>query len=119
IDTVGLDIARDAGRQLSGDANAPACLETHLANNELGRKSGQGFYQWKNNKPVKQSAGAIPAGLAQRLITPLIDKTQEQLDRNIVADQDLADAGVIFGTGFAPFTGGPLHYKARNAGLPA
>lgn len=119
IDTVGLDIARDAGSQLSGDANTPACLETHLANNELGRKSGQGFYQWKNNKPVKQSAGAIPVGLAQRLITPLINKTQEQLDRNIVADQDLADAGVIFGTGFAPFTGGPLHYKACNAGLPA
>lgn len=117
IDTVGLDIARDAGRQLSGSASTPACLDAHLARNELGRKSGQGFYQWKNNKPVKQSASAIPAGLAQRLITPLIDKTQEQLDHNIVADQDLADAGVIFGTGFAPFTGGPLHYRMHNAGL--
>lgn len=111
IDTVGLDIARDAGRQLSGDVGVPACLEAHLAHNELGRKSGQGFYQWKDSKPVKQHAGGIPAGLAQRLITPLIDKAQEQLDRNVVADQDLIDAGVIFGTGFAPFTGGPLHYK--------
>ncbi|NYT63876.1 enoyl-CoA hydratase/isomerase family protein [Alcaligenaceae bacterium] len=113
IDTVGLDIARDAGRQLSDTAGTPACLEAHLARNELGRKSGQGFYQWKNNKPIKPSAGVIPAGLAQRLITPLIDKTKEQVDKHIVADPDLADAGVIFGTGFAPFTGGPMHYRAQ------
>lgn len=114
IDTVGLDIARDAGRQLSAQAITPACLEGHLARQELGRKSGQGFYQWKNNKPVKQESGAIPAGLVDRLITPLIEKTQEQVSCGIVADADLADAGVIFGTGFAPFTGGPLHYRQKN-----
>jgi len=32
----------------------------------------------------------------------------------VVADADLADAGVIFGTGFAPFTGGPLHYGNKR-----
>ncbi|RTZ45342.1 enoyl-CoA hydratase [Candidimonas sp. SYP-B2681] len=110
IDTVGLDIVRDAGRHLSGSAATPACLELHLARNELGRKSGQGFYQWKNDKPVKPPAGPVPPGLAERLIEPLIDKTREQLNRGVVADADLADAGVVFGTGFAPFTGGPLHY---------
>ena len=34
----------------------------------------------------------------------------------LVADADLVDAGVIFGTGFAPFRGGPLHY-AREIGI--
>lgn len=113
IDTVGLDIARDAGRQLSGDAAVPLCLEAHLARHELGRKSGRGFYTWKDDKPVKEAAGPARAGLVNRLLDPLIEKTAEQVRLGVVADADLADAGVVFGTGFAPFTGGPLHY--RNA----
>ena len=36
-----------------------------------------------------------------------------------IADADLADAGVIFGTGFAPFTGGPLHYQGSDRPAPA
>ena len=30
--------------------------------------------------------------------------------------EDLLDAGIVFGTGFAPFRGGPLHY-ARSRGV--
>src|SRR5690606_33584237 len=72
IDTVGLDIARDAGLQLTEQTRLPACLEHHLDRNELGRKSGQGFYRWQNGKAIRQDAGAIPPDLAIRLITPLI-----------------------------------------------
>jgi len=110
IDTVGLDIARDAGLQLSGETAMPRCLELRIARQDLGRKSGRGFYVWKNGQAVKQSPDAIPADLANRLIAPLIHKTREQWQTGVVADADLADAGVIFGTGFAPFTGGPLHF---------
>lgn len=119
IDTVGLDIAHDAGAQLSGNATPPRCLESRLTRNELGKKTALGFYRWKNGKPIKQKPGAIPEGLAQRLIAPLINKTQEQVDNKVVADADLADAGVIFGTGFAPFTGGPLHYLHNKRSKPA
>ncbi|NYT84651.1 3-hydroxyacyl-CoA dehydrogenase NAD-binding domain-containing protein [Pollutimonas harenae] len=114
IDTVGLDIARDAGLQLTGQTNLPACLEHHLDRKELGRKSGQGFYRWQNDKAIKPDAGTIPPDLASRLITPLIDKTKQQLQQGVVANADLADAGVVFGTGFAPFTGGPLHYNHQQ-----
>jgi len=113
IDTVGLDIARDAGAQLSGHAPMPACLETRLARKDLGRKTGRGFYTWKKGRAVKQAPDAIPVDLAQRLIQPLIAKTRAQCDAGVVADADLADAGVIFGTGFAPFTGGPLHFDDK------
>jgi len=115
IDTVGLDIARHAGQQLVGDATMPRCLEVRLARKDLGRKSGRGFYAWKDGRAVKQAPDAIPTDLAKRLITPLIQKTRDQWQAGIVADADLADAGVIFGTGFAPFTGGPLHFVHKDA----
>ncbi|CAB3702838.1 3-hydroxyacyl-CoA dehydrogenase NAD-binding domain-containing protein [Achromobacter piechaudii] len=119
-DTVGLDIARAAGEELAGGAEPPRCLAERLARGELGKKSGKGFYTWRDGKPVRQgksgeSHATAPAGLAQRLIQPLVDATQGRVQSGVVADADSADAGVIFGTGFAPFTGGPLHYQASNA----
>jgi len=111
IDTVGLDIAMAAGKQLGGTTQVPRCLEDRVSNGDLGRKSGRGFYAYSNGKPQKAAAGPVPAGLAQRLVAPLIDRSRKLVEQGIVADADLADAGVIFGTGFAPFTGGPLNYQ--------
>lgn len=112
-DTVGLDIAMAAGKQLAGGAEPPRCLLEKVEKQLLGKKSGEGFYKWANGKPQKVGAGGVaPEGLAQRLVAPLIDAAQRLVDAGIVADADLADAGVIFGTGFAPFTGGPLSYRA-------
>ena len=114
-DTVGLDIARAAGQELAGGAEPPRCL-AELARGDLGKKSGRGFYAWRDGKPVKEGQpGQAPAGLAERLIQPLIDATRERVEAGVVADADLADAGVIFGTGFAPFTGGPLHYQSSRS----
>jgi len=115
-DTVGLDIARAAGQELAGGAEPPRCLAEKLARGDLGKKSGRGFYAWRDGKPVKEGQpGQAPAGLAERLIQPLIDATRERVEAGVVADADLADAGVIFGTGFAPFTGGPLHYQSSRS----
>jgi 3-hydroxyacyl-CoA dehydrogenase/enoyl-CoA hydratase/3-hydroxybutyryl-CoA epimerase len=110
-DTVGLDIAMAAGKQLAGGAQAPKCLAERVAKKELGRKTGKGFYAWKDGKPSKGTAGAAQSGLAERLVTPLVERTERLVAERIVTDADLADAGVIFGTGFAPFTGGPLNYR--------
>jgi 3-hydroxyacyl-CoA dehydrogenase / enoyl-CoA hydratase / 3-hydroxybutyryl-CoA epimerase len=44
----------------------------------------------------------------------MIDEAQRCLDERVVENADLVDGGVIFGTGFAPFRGGPLHYKAAQ-----
>ena len=117
VDTVGLDIAMAAGQQLAGGAEAPRCLLTRVERQQLGKKSGQGFYAWKDGKPVKAVAAAVPPGLAEKLVKPLLDRTQALVRDGIIADAELADAGVIFGTGFAPFTGGPLCYReATNGG---
>ena len=85
---------------------------------KLGLKSGQGFYEWQDGKAVKpavQAHSAVP-DLADRLILPMVNEAVACLSEGVVSDPDLLDAGVIFGTGFAPFRGGPLQY-ARDRGV--
>jgi 3-hydroxyacyl-CoA dehydrogenase/enoyl-CoA hydratase/3-hydroxybutyryl-CoA epimerase len=109
-DTVGLDIALAAGERLTGAARAPGCLQRHVDAGRLGRKTAAGFYAWKDGKPLRGSVQTVPAGLADRLVAPLVAATRRCVEQHVVADADLADAGLIFGAGFAPWTGGPLHH---------
>jgi 3-hydroxyacyl-CoA dehydrogenase/enoyl-CoA hydratase/3-hydroxybutyryl-CoA epimerase len=119
-DTVGLDICLHAGKQLAKkDASgkepaAPQILLDKVALGHLGRKTGQGIYRWENNKPVKGQAGVHDERLVQALIQPYLDETKAVLAEGIVPDAELIDAGLIFGTGFAPFRGGPLHYLSEQ-----
>ena len=114
-DTVGLDICMAVGKMLGDDAAPPSKLMDAIGAGNLGRKTGRGFYAWVNGKAQKGAAGAVPEGLAGRLIGPLVVEAKAALAQHIVADADLVDAGAIFGTGFAPFRGGPLHYAATRA----
>ncbi len=116
-DTVGLDVAVHAGKQLVGDASPPKKLVELFEAGKLGKKSGKGFYTWVDGKAQKSKVGAgdtANPALAQRLIKPLLDATQRLVKDGVVADAELADAGVIFGTGFAPYTGGPMNYLASR-----
>ena len=112
MDSVGLDIAVAAGKALAGaDAVLPKILADRVAAGQLGKKSGQGFYRWQDGRAQKAAPAAAPAGLAGRIMAPLLAATEACVAKGVVEDADLADAGVIFGTGFAPFTGGPLNYS--------
>jgi 3-hydroxyacyl-CoA dehydrogenase/enoyl-CoA hydratase/3-hydroxybutyryl-CoA epimerase len=121
-DVVGLDVAAHVGEIIARELGRPAPqlprLAALLAAKKLGRKSGEGFYVWQDGKAVK-SAGdaAVPEDLEDRLILVLVNECVACLRERVVDDADLADAAVIFGTGFAPFRGGPLAYaRARGTG---
>jgi 3-hydroxyacyl-CoA dehydrogenase/enoyl-CoA hydratase/3-hydroxybutyryl-CoA epimerase len=114
-DTVGLDICLAAGKELAkkgagGEPEAPQVLLNKVALGQLGRKTGQGIYRYAGGKPVKGQPGAWKPELVDALIEPYLGEAKAVLAEGIVADADLIDAGLIFGTGFAPFRGGPLHY---------
>jgi 3-hydroxyacyl-CoA dehydrogenase/enoyl-CoA hydratase/3-hydroxybutyryl-CoA epimerase len=117
-DTVGLDICLAVGRMLGNEGEPPRKLAERVAAGQLGKKSGQGFYAWVDGKPQKQPAQTLPAGLARRLVDPLVAEAKAALEEGIVDDADLVDAGAIFGAGFAPFRGGPLQY-ARTSAAPS
>lgn len=120
IDSVGIDVAMHVSRVLGAafDREVPATLSEMVEKGLLGRKSGQGFYAWQNGKAVKTNGGeaGVPENLGDMLILPMVNEAVACLVEGVVKDADLLDAGVIFGTGFAPFRGGPLQY-ARDRGV--
>ncbi len=114
-DTVGLDVAESVGRELAPflGLELPEGIEHLLASGKRGKKDGHGFYVWKEGKPIKPevSKGYQAAeDLEARMILPMLNESVACLAEGVVADAELLDAGVIFGTGFAPFRGGPIQY---------
>jgi 3-hydroxyacyl-CoA dehydrogenase/enoyl-CoA hydratase/3-hydroxybutyryl-CoA epimerase len=124
-DTVGLDVCAHVGKIL-GYPSGGSRLDRLIAAGKLGKKSGEGFYTWRDGKPVKAEKPYDKAALQRlgaALVEPLVAEAGRALADGIVESADMVDAGVIFGTGFAPFRGGPLHYKAglgaaAHAGSP-
>jgi 3-hydroxyacyl-CoA dehydrogenase / enoyl-CoA hydratase / 3-hydroxybutyryl-CoA epimerase len=114
-DVVGLDVCRAVGETVAPGTPEPQKLKAKLEAKELGKKTGKGFYAWVDGKAQKNSAGAVPAGLMERLVNPMLAEAAKARAEGVVANDDLADAGAIFGCGFAPFRGGPLNYLRDQA----
>ena len=112
-DTVGLDICKSVAEKLGDtlDIEVPEELISMVDSGKLGRKSGEGFYRYEKGKALKKGGSQpVDGALAERLIGRLLNETVAALREGVVADADFLDAGIIFGAGFAPFRGGPMHY---------
>jgi 3-hydroxyacyl-CoA dehydrogenase / enoyl-CoA hydratase / 3-hydroxybutyryl-CoA epimerase len=124
-DQVGLDICLDVGDMLRskfGDSlpPTPVWLREKVAKGELGRKTGKGFYIWKDGKadttPASPSTAEPTPEMIDRLVLPMSNVCVAALREGIVDNADVVDGAMIFGTGYAPFRGGPLNY-ARSRGV--
>lgn len=128
-DTVGLDVCLSVAKFLAMHQNKSAKdtqnqaaldkLETMVAIGQLGRKTGKGFYTYQKGKRVKENTNQLATVkednlISQRLILRMLNEAAACLSEHVVSDMDLLDAGIIFGTGFAPFRGGPMHYAKKK-----
>ena len=114
-DTVGLDICLSVANNLaqSIEVSVPEILRDKVSKGFLGVKTRQGFYHYKQARPVKQKityTGLTLSHISNRLMFRLFNEAVACLDEKVVDNADYLDAGIIFGTGFAPFLGGPMHY---------
>lgn len=120
-DTVGLDICLSVA-EILGEAlglNVPEALRKKVKAGKLGVKSGQGFYQYKKGKQMKtkvnvDNSDSHSEDIADRLILQMLNESIACLREGVIGNMDLVDVGMIFGTGFAPFRGGPMHYMEQR-----
>ncbi len=120
VDNVGLDVVLHVAEVLGAETegSVAAQLRSMVDAGKLGRKSGQGFYEWVDGKAIKppRDPSSVPSDIEDRLVLAMVNEAVSCLADGVVDDPDLLDAGVIFGTGFAPFRGGPLNF-ARERGI--
>ena len=121
-DQVGLDICVGVAEMLQERLETkmpatPQWLKSLVDEGKLGKKSGKGIYKWENGKPEKQDPdSSAPEDALDRLLLPMLNACMTCIREGVVADEDTADGAMIFGTGFAPFRGGPMKY-ARDEGV--
>ena len=121
-DAVGLDICLSVAGIFARHyaTEVPARLEQLVAAGRLGRKSGRGFYEYGRHHESKAAAvsSLFAAEIGDRLMLRLLNEAVACWREQVTADAELLDGGVIFGSGFAPFRGGPLQH-IRDAGPEA
>lgn len=127
-DQVGLDIAVEVAETLRERIamplpETPTWIKDMVQDGHLGRKSGRGLYEYdETGRPKKIALEALPDGskadpdLTDRLILPMLNTLVACLREGVVDSEEIADGAMVFGTGFAPFRGGPLRY-ARQRGI--
>ncbi len=120
-DTVGLDVCLSVGKEVGEflGLEIPEGMDELVKQGKRGKKTGEGIYKWEDGKPVKPAVDPnykAPIDITERMILPMLNEAVACLHDGVVDDSDLVDAGVIFGTGFAPFRGGPIQH-IRSVGV--
>jgi 3-hydroxyacyl-CoA dehydrogenase/enoyl-CoA hydratase/3-hydroxybutyryl-CoA epimerase len=118
-DVVGLDICKAVAAELieafggdSADDDMAKVIDERVAAGKLGKKTGEGFYLWTKGRPKKAPAGSgyVSPEVIDRMVFSMLNESMQCLAEGIVKDSESLDLGMIFGTGFPPFHGGPIQY---------
>ncbi len=118
-DTVGLDVCLYCAESLQPHygGSIPETLITLVKEKHFGCKTGQGFYHYRHGKRIPEKSiqlNRLPEDVIDRLILSMLNRSVACLREQVVESGDLLDAGMIFGAGFPPFRGGPMHYIAAQ-----
>jgi 3-hydroxyacyl-CoA dehydrogenase/enoyl-CoA hydratase/3-hydroxybutyryl-CoA epimerase len=130
IDEIGVDITVDIASTLEkafgARDRAPEILQKMYAAKMLGRKSGSGFYKYEGKQQTpndalrewRQESGEKFGleNITNRLVYLMVNEAARCLEEKVVASPEDADYGMVLGTGFPIFRGGPLRY-AESLGL--
>jgi 3-hydroxyacyl-CoA dehydrogenase/enoyl-CoA hydratase/3-hydroxybutyryl-CoA epimerase len=123
IDEVGGDVCQHVADDLLNrlDTKFPnsSLLRRMIEEGNLGKKSGQGFYKYSKGK--SNGACDVPRNstfrlqceseeIVDRLILIMINEAVRCLEEEVVSSPKDVDFGMIMGTGWAPFRGGPIRY---------
>jgi len=120
LDQVGIDVAAHVADTLNALSPEPsptgAKLHDMASQGHIGRKSGQGFYHY--TKDGKHKTTPVPStspvahvatdDIRDRIVLRLVNEAAKCLEEGVVTDPWMIDLGMVLGTGFAPFLGGPL-----------
>ena len=116
-DQIGLDICLDVGARLGIQDAVKSFLEDHIEAGHLGRKTGQGIYEW-DAKTAKRPRASYDKNngqaISERLLAPLVNECQASLSEGHVSSAEFVDAAMIYGVGFPRHTGGPLHFAKQK-----
>ena len=114
MDLVGLDIANHVGEELNLAPGGDNVLSRWSSRASSARRRARASMSGSRaSRSARRSIydQAELERLGRELVKPMLDEAERALADQVVANADHVDAGVIFGTGFAPFRGGPLHYR--------
>lgn len=113
-DTVGLDICLSVARELAEPLGVavPEKLSAMVEQGQLGKKSGRGFYRYDAKGRARRDTRVRPSDIpiTERLVLRVLNEAMACLREGVVQDADAIDAGMVYGTGFAPYLGGPMRY---------
>ena len=127
LDEVGIDVGHHVAAELSAAFGArmpvPDVLDAMMKAGLLGRKNGKGFYlhSASGEPTVNEAVRALVSAdrlkpelqrseLAKRMVLLMVNEAARCLEEKVAAESADVDFGMIMGTGFAPFRGGPLRY---------
>jgi 3-hydroxyacyl-CoA dehydrogenase/enoyl-CoA hydratase/3-hydroxybutyryl-CoA epimerase len=119
LDEIGLDVAAHVALTLGVE---PRFLDAMIAKGWLGKKNGLGFYLHGKPERINHEAMAMaakgtpdihPDDLQKHLAQMLTDEATRCLKDGVTSSAADIDLAMVLGTGYAPFRGGPLHYKSE------
>lgn len=108
-DEIGLDVCLMVAEELSEPLNMPVpdILKKMAADKLLGKKTGKGFYEYENGKKISREKGTADNLITGRLLIAIAIEVKKCLKLGIVGSPEELNVGMVFGTGYAPFRGGP------------